>query len=142
MDNSEDQKLADAIATQLTPLIERVMDGYGLAGLGIGIVKGGEVLLARGFGVRSVETGAPVTARSLFHLASVSKPFVATAIVQLWEAGRLELDAPVITYLPYFALAGGDYGQITIRQLLTHTGGVPDTDGYDLARAPIRRRRA
>ena len=131
MDNSEDQKLADAIAAQLTPLIERVMDGYGLAGLGIGIVKGGEVLLARGFGVRSVETGAPVTARSLFHLASVSKPFVATAIVQLWEAGRLELDAPVITYLPYFALAGGDYGQITIRQLLTHTGGVPDTDGYD-----------
>ena len=64
-------------------------------------------------------------------MASVSKPFVATAIVQLWEAGRLELDAPVITYLRYFALAGGDYRQITIRQLLSHTGGVPDTDSYD-----------
>ena len=106
MDNSEDQKLADAIATQLTPLIERVMDGYGLAGLGIGIVKDGEVLLARGFGVRSVETGAPVTERSLFHLASVSKPFVATAIVQLWEAGRLESGCPG-HYLPALFCAGG-----------------------------------
>ena len=130
MDKGKNEEPADAIAAQLTPLIERVMDGYGLAGLGVGIVKDGEVLLARGFGVRSVESRAPVTERSLFHMASVSKPFVATAIVQLWEAGRLELEAPVTTYLPYFALAGGDYRQITIRQLLSHTGGVPDTDDY------------
>jgi CubicO group peptidase (beta-lactamase class C family) len=121
---------ANTIAAQLTPLIERVMDGYGLAGLEIGVVKDGEVLLARGFGVRSVESGAPVTERSLFHMASVSKPFVATAIVQLWEEAMLELEAPVVTYLPYFALAGGDYGRITIRQLLSHTAGVPDTDSY------------
>lgn len=120
-----------AIAAQLAPLIDRVMNGYGLVGIGIGVVKDGEVLLSRGFGVRSVESGAPMTARSLFHMASVSKLFVATAVVQLWEAGRLELDAPVTTYRPYFALAGGDYRQITIRQLLNHTGGVPDTDNYD-----------
>ncbi len=58
------------------------------------MVKDGEVLLAQGFGVRSVESREPVTERSLFHMASVSKPFVATAIVQLWEAGPAGAGCP------------------------------------------------
>jgi CubicO group peptidase (beta-lactamase class C family) len=125
-----DPKLAGIVEDKLVPIIAQVIDSYGLAGLGVGIVKDGAVVLARGFGQRSLDTGEPVTARSLFHMASVSKPFVATAIIQLWESGRLDLDAPVTAYLPYFALKGGNSGQITIRQMLSHTGGVPDTDSY------------
>lgn len=125
------QTLAGAIEEKLVPLIEQVVtEAYALAGLAIGLVKDGEVLFARGFGKRNLETGEPVTAHSLFHLASVSKSFVATAIMQLWEKGRLDLDAPVTTYLPYFTLKGGDSGQITLRQLLSHTGGVPDPEEY------------
>jgi CubicO group peptidase (beta-lactamase class C family) len=123
-------KLVSIIEEKLAPIIEQVIDSYGLAGLGVGIVKDGAVLFAEGFGQRSVDTGEPVTAHSLFHMASVSKPFVATAIMQLWEGGRLDLDAPVTAYLPYFALKGENSGQITIRQMLSHTGGVPDTDNY------------
>ena len=126
----DNQVLAGAFEEKLVPIIEQVIDGYGLAGLGVGIVKEGEVLFAQGFGKRNIDTGEPVTDRSLFHLASVSKSFVSTAIVQLWEGGHLDLDAPVKRYLPYFKLKGGDSEQITLRQLLSHTGGLPDTDDF------------
>ena len=125
-----DQDLAGTIEEKLVPIIEGVIDSYGLAGLAIGIVRGSEVVFTRGFGKRSVDTGEPVTAHSLFHMTSVSKPFVATAIMQLREGGRVDLDAPVTAYLPYFELKGGETGQITIRHLLSHTGGVPDTEDY------------
>jgi len=129
--NRNNQDLTSAIEEKLASLVEQtVNEAYGLAGLAIGIVKDGAVLFAQGFGQRNLDTGEPVTAHSLFHLASVSKSFVATAIMQLWEQGRLDLDAPVTTYLPYFTLKGGDTGQITLRHLLSHTGGVPDPEEY------------
>ena len=71
----DNQALAGAIEAKLAPLIEQVIDSYGLAGLAMSIVRGGEVVLAQGFGRRSLDTGEPVTAHLLFHLASVSKPF-------------------------------------------------------------------
>lgn len=131
MKNASNQPLSAALEEKLVPLIEEVVnEAYGLAGLAIGIVKEGEVLLARGFGKRNLETGEPVTAQSLFHLASVSKSFVATAIMQLWESGQLDLDAPVTTYLPYFTIKSGGSEQITLRHLLSHTGGMPDVEEY------------
>ncbi|MBV7337115.1 serine hydrolase [Chloroflexi bacterium TSY] len=129
------QGLSSAVEEKLVPIIEEVMDGYGLAGLGIGLVKGGKVLYAQGFGKRNLDTGEPVTDRSLFHLASVSKSFVATAIMQLWEGGQLDLDASITTYLPYFQLKSGDFEKITLRQLLSHTSGMPDSDDYGLHQA-------
>lgn len=129
---STNRDLSQTIYEKLIPLIEQVVNAnYGLAGLAIGIVKDGEIVLAQGFGKRNLETGELVTEHSLFHLASVSKSFVATAIAQLWEAGQLDLDAPVRTYLPYFMLKGGNSDAITVRHLLSHTGGVPDTEDYE-----------
>jgi CubicO group peptidase (beta-lactamase class C family) len=110
-------------------LAHMVINGFGVAGLAIGVVKG-EQVYARGFGAKNIETQEPVTASSLFHLASISKTFVATAVVQLAEQGKLELDAPLTDYLPDFALADERYQQITVRQLLNHTAGMPDTDDY------------
>ncbi|MDX1521113.1 MAG: serine hydrolase domain-containing protein [Anaerolineae bacterium] len=82
VDDLGNTKLARIIEEKLVPVIEQVIDASGLAGLGVGIVNDGAVVFAQGFGQRSVETGEPVTAHSFFHMASVSKPFVATAIMQ------------------------------------------------------------
>jgi CubicO group peptidase (beta-lactamase class C family) len=63
-------------------------------------------------------------------MASVSKPFVATAIMQFVEAGKIDLDAPVINYLPYFKLQNPLYNTISVRQMLTHTSGMPDIQNF------------
>jgi CubicO group peptidase (beta-lactamase class C family) len=80
--------------------------------------------------VLNVETQVPVTPDTLFHLASVTKTFVATAILQLAERERLDIDAPVVSYVPYFRLRDQRYREITIAQMLSHTSGMPDTDDY------------
>src|SRR5688572_12284102 len=61
-------------------IAQTVINGFGVAGMAIGIVKSGEIY-AKGFGVKDFETREPVTANSLFHLASISKTFVATAVM-------------------------------------------------------------
>ena len=71
--------------TKLTPLIEEVMQAYDLPGFAIGVVKDNEVVYARGFGYKNIDTEDPVTTTTLFHMASISKPFVATALMQLVE---------------------------------------------------------
>src|SRR3712207_1747798 len=115
------QALKATIEAKVQPFAQHVVESFGLAGLAIGMVKSGELVYAQGFGVRSLDSQEPVTPRSLFHLASVSKPFVATAIVQLVEQGQIALDAPIVTYLPYFRLKDPRYKDITVRQMLTHT---------------------
>ena len=112
-------------------VIERI-DGFlqdelrdaGIPGLAVAIVADGKVVHVRGFGVAD-ETGRPVTPDTPFQLASVSKAFTATAIMQLVARGDVELDAPVTTYLPWFRVGDGTASaDITIRQLLTHTSGI------------------
>jgi CubicO group peptidase (beta-lactamase class C family) len=98
------------------------------------VVRGEEVI-SRGFGVRDVGGGAPVTPETMFHLASVSKPFVATAIVSLATARDdggpvLDLDAPIIEWVPEFTLADGRAGEVTARRLLSHSSGLPDVADY------------
>ena len=114
--------------------------------MAVAVVREGEVV-ARGFGVRDVRTGAPVTPETMFHLASVSKPFVATAVVSLATAldGReplLDLDAPIVEWVPELTLADG-------REARGHGPGSaqphersPGRLGLRLARPAAGRRRA
>jgi CubicO group peptidase (beta-lactamase class C family) len=118
------------LETKLAPFGQQVVAACGMAGLAIAIVKSGELVYSQGFGVRNLDTWEPVSPASLFHMASVSKTFVATAIIQLVELGQVALDGPVITYLPYFKLKDPRYQAITIRQLLSHTSGLPDIAEY------------
>lgn len=113
---------------KLDAVLQEIMTRWQVPGLAVGIVDRTEIVHARGFGVQSLETRAPVTPDSIFCLASVAKPFVATAVMQLAERGRIDLDAPIVQYLPYFKLDGERYRQITIRQMLSHTSGMPDMD--------------
>jgi CubicO group peptidase (beta-lactamase class C family) len=113
---------------QLDSVLEEIIARWGIPGLGVGIVDNGEITYARGFGVQSLDTGVPVTPNSLFCLASIAKCFVACAIMELVEQGKLELDTPIVQYLPYFRLVDDRYRQITLRQMLSHTSGMPDID--------------
>lgn len=104
---------------------------YQAPGLAVGIVRKDAILLRAGYGTTRIGSGNPVTPRTLFHMASVTKPLVASAVMQLVEQGRIELDAPLLRYMPDFLLADPRGREITIRQLLTHTAGLPDVENYE-----------
>jgi CubicO group peptidase (beta-lactamase class C family) len=116
---------------RLEPVLLRSMSEHKIPGLAIGVVEDGGLVYARGFGVMKLgDAAAPVTTETLFHMASITKPLVATAVMQLVEHGKLDLDAPVAKYLPYFRLKDPRYETITVRQMLTHTSGMPDVTDY------------
>lgn len=113
---------------QLNAVLEEIVARWGIPGLGVGIVQEGEIVYAKGFGVQSLTTGVPVTPESIFCVASITKCFVATAVMQLAERGQIDLDTPLVHYLPYFQLDDARYLQITPRLILSHTSGMPDLD--------------
>jgi CubicO group peptidase (beta-lactamase class C family) len=124
---------ADALrfTQRLEPLVLRLMRDQSLPGLAVGVVVDGELVYAKGFGRMNLDRqGDPVTTSSLFHMASVTKTFTATAVMQLVERGKVSLDAPVVTYVPYFRLKDGRYRTITVRQMVNHTSGMPDVWDY------------
>lgn len=119
------------IVENLDKVIKDFMDNETIPGLAVGVVYNNEVIYTKGFGVKNVETKELVTERSLFHMASVSKTFVATGIMQLVQREKINLDAPLVDYLPYFQLQDERYKEITIRQLLNHISGMPDEPDYE-----------
>ena len=92
------------------------------------VVKDGAVVYANGFGLANPETGAGASPETVYHWWSMTKVVTGVAIMQLAEQGALGLDDPVVQYLPFFDVAydGQQRTDITIRQLLTHTSGLPD----------------
>ncbi|MFO7171059.1 MAG: serine hydrolase domain-containing protein [Chloroflexota bacterium] len=99
---------------------------HGIPGLAVAVVEGDRVIHMAGYG-RADESGRAVTPQTPFVLASASKPITALAVMQLVEAGVLELDAPVQRYLPAFRVADPLASrQITLRHLLQHTSGLPE----------------
>ncbi len=97
--------------------------------MAVGVVKDGEVVYAKGFGYRDVENQLPVTSKTLFAIGSSTKAFTAMAVGMLVDDGKLDLDTPLIEYMPDFRLYD-DYAtlHVTPRDLLCHRTGMP---GYD-----------
>ena len=113
--------------------IESEMARARIPGLALAIVSGDEMLHVRGFGVAD-PAGRVVSGETPFIIGSNSKSFTALAIMQLVEAGRIDLDAPVHRYLPWFRVADAEASrQITVRHLLHHTSGIPTAAGQALA---------
>ncbi len=119
------------IIKDLDRIINEYVNEEFVPGLSVGVVYNNEVIYTKGFGVKNVDTKEPIDENSIFHMASVSKTFVATGIMQLVQQGKIHLDKYVIEYLPYFKLKDDRYKKITIRQLLTHVSGMPDEDDYE-----------
>ena len=85
--------------------VGRAMRTFNVPGIALAIVKDDAVVLAKGYGVRKLGDATPVDARTLFGIASNTKAFTATALGLLVEAGKIEWDAPVVRYLPGFAVS-------------------------------------
>jgi len=120
----------DELSQRLERYVEAFASAYGIPGLSVGVVIDGEAFLVRGFGGLCAGTGKHVDKDSVFHAASVSKTFTATAVMQLAERGKLSLDAGIASVLPGFSMKDDRYKNITIRQLLCHTSGMPDVADY------------
>ncbi|HVH12148.1 MAG TPA: serine hydrolase domain-containing protein, partial [Longimicrobium sp.] len=137
----------DARFERVAAVVEASMAELGIPGVALGIFWEGRSI-TRGFGVTSVENPLPVTGQTVFQAGSITKTFTATALMRLVESGRLDLDAPVRTYLPGFRV--GDEtasANATARILLTHMGGwegdlFDDTGDGDDALARIVERMA
>ncbi len=124
-------EMKNQIVENLDKILKEYMGKNCIPGLAVGVVYDNEAIYTKGFGVKNIETKELINEYSLFHMASVSKTFVATGIMQLVQQGKIELDSYLIEYLPYFELKDDRYKKITIRQMLNHTSGMPDEDDYE-----------
>jgi CubicO group peptidase (beta-lactamase class C family) len=111
--------------------IQLVMKKFGVPGIAVAVTMDSEAFYVNAFGAKNILTQEKLRPEHVFHMASVSKPFVATAIVQLVEMGKINLDDPLAAYLPYFRMDDERYKDITICQMLNHTSGMPDVDDYE-----------
>jgi len=114
--------------TLLDQTINAQMSKHGLPGVALAVIEDGEIIYLKAYGVDG--NGDPLTPQTQVFIGSQSKSFTALAIAQLAEQGKLDLDATVQTYIPWFQVADEDASsQITINHLLHHTSGLSDA-GY------------
>ena len=116
----------------LTEYLGRWLSAAPAAGLSISLTDRRETLFTAGVGYADLAARSPVLADTTFQIGSIGKSFTALALLQLVQAGRLDLNAPISTHLPWLALPSR-YGPITLRHLLSHTAGLPA--GTDFAPA-------
>ena len=124
--------------------VDRAMEEYRLdahiPGMVWGIVQDGRLIHVKGAGVQDIDTKRPVTADTLFRIASMTKAFTALSILKLRDEGKIALDAPVETYVP--ELGGWKYPtddspKIRVRELLTHTAGFVTDDPWGDRQTPL-----
>jgi CubicO group peptidase (beta-lactamase class C family) len=116
---------APAPPPDLDGLVARVMKTFDVPGIGLAIVKDGQVVVAKGYGLRKLGEAAPVDGTTLFGIASNTKIFTATALGLLVEEGKIQWDAPVVRYLPGFQMWDPWVTrELTVRDLLVHRSGL------------------
>jgi CubicO group peptidase (beta-lactamase class C family) len=115
--------LLDSVLTPYVEELRRLTDNT--AGLAIGVTHGDRIVYARAFGYANLASREEADLNTRFHIASLSKPFTAAAVARLVGDGVVNLDDPVTAYIPEFQMQGDGYATITVRQLLTHTSGIP-----------------
>jgi CubicO group peptidase (beta-lactamase class C family) len=112
---------AGEIDVYLTQLVEeRRFSGSVL------VARGGAILLERGYGLADRSCAVPNTPETTFRIGSITKQFTAMAILQLQEAGKLDVDDPITRYLPDYPIPARDGVAITVHHLLSHTSGIPE----------------
>lgn len=120
-----------AEAKKINSYLNEIIEKQKIPGLALAVTRNDSVVYTGAFGFRNIETQEPMKLNYVFHWASVAKTFVATAIMQLVEKGKIDLDEKLITYLPYFKQQDENYKNITIKQMLNHTSGIGNVEDYE-----------
>jgi CubicO group peptidase (beta-lactamase class C family) len=120
-------------------LILRLMSMDNVSGVALALIKDGRIVLEKGYGFRDLESHAPVTTATLFNIGSISKSFTALGVAQLVDRQQVELDTPLIKYIPDLRLSDPRVAQmVTLRQLLSHTSGLPPDPQWPQQVPPTR----
>jgi CubicO group peptidase (beta-lactamase class C family) len=128
------QEAAAVESADLRERLEELIPRYDVPGASIAVLAGGHVATAAA-GVLNLDTGVPATEDSLFQIGSITKLYTAALVMQLVEEGKVDLDVPVVTYLPELKLRDvGVADAVTLRHLLTHTSGIAGDHFPDLGR--------
>src|SRR6267378_3387315 len=118
---AQEPKLSPEKRTQIETAASKFLATTHVPGISVAIVENAEYEWAGGFGLADLENNVPASEHTLFRLASISKSLTATAAMQLWERGQLDLDVPVQKYCPSFPEKPWP---ISTRQVLGHLGGI------------------
>src|SRR5579863_3669922 len=121
---------------EIDAMVAAEVRDHGLAGMAVGVVIDGQLAHFAGAGVTSLETKAPPTPDSVYRIASIPKSFTALGILALRDEGAIGLDDPLARYIPEVSRMVAptrDSPVVTLRQLLTHTGGLPSQGPYAIA---------
>ena len=121
----------NAQADKAEKAIQQIFQEEKIVGLSVAVVKNNKMIYTHSFGVKNLETGAPLTNENIFRIASISKSFSATSIMQLVEAGKISLDEDV-SNLVGFKIRNPKYPEtvITLKLLLSHLSSINDSEGY------------
>lgn len=111
-----------SLDARITAAVTRMIDAQLPVGAAVGVAKDGRLIFINAFGVRDLQTKAPVDQRTRFEIGSVTKQFTAAAILQLQEAGKLSIDDTLAKYFPTFPHAS----EMSLRELLNQVSGLPD----------------
>lgn len=112
--------------TEFEAYSEWIMEKYNIPGFSLGLAKNGEVFYEKGFGYRDVDCKSALSSDTVFGIGSVTKSFTCVAIMQLQEAGKLNVHDPVNKYLPEYRTSNEEYAnRTTIHHFMTHTAGLP-----------------
>ncbi|KXX70891.1 serine hydrolase [Flammeovirga sp. SJP92] len=111
-------------------IVNTKMIEYGIPGISIGVVKNGEIIYTKGYGVKNISTTDKVTDHSVFHTASISKLLTAQAVIQLVGDGKISLEDRLVDLLPSLNYSDKKVEEINVKSLLNHTSGLPDIHNY------------
>lgn len=119
------------LAKKIDGMASQQQWAFDVPGFSVGVIVDNQVIFKKAYGFQNLQKKEKLSTESDFHMASVSKPFAATAILQLVESGRLNLDSTIVHYLPYFKMNDKRYKKITLYQVLNHSSGIPDVTDYE-----------
>ncbi|MGH8252014.1 MAG: serine hydrolase domain-containing protein [Steroidobacteraceae bacterium] len=136
-----DTGLADAVAATVDPIIEAELKTSGAPGAAFVFLQHGRIVYQRGYGVSDLGRGTKVDpTRTVWPIASITKIVTAMAVLQLVDQGRVNLDTDVNRYLKRIQVPAQGYPPLTLRHLLSHTGGLDELPGRqfdDVARPDL-----
>ncbi len=127
--NSFSTILQASYEKEIDVIVNQALVEFHVPGIAVAVIAGNQTILCKGYGIRDIERGLPVTENTLFPIASNTKPFTSSLLGLLVEEGKIAWDDPVIKYIPEFRLNCEELSsQVTLRDLIAHRTGIPRHD--------------